>query len=603
METGLPGTGTVAVLAVLALLLLAALAAVLAGFLRTRAARHAAVEEERTRLDLLVRERTAELAREVSQRAAAEEEVRRLNVDLAGRIAEMEALFSVIPIGIGIATDPECRDISLNPEFARMLRLDVNRNASKSGPTADALPFRLLRYDGREIPPDELVMQAAARTGRPVLNDAYRVVFADGTSLDLLGSAAPLFDAESRVRGAVGAFADVTERRRTEEQLQQAQRMQAVGQLAGGVAHDINNSMTTVLGFTEFAAGQLEPDHPVTTDLEQIRAGARRAAEVARQLLAFSRRQQIAPKLWLLDPILAELRGTLQQLAGANIALSMQLEAEHACVRMDRTELEQVLINLTANARDAMPSGGSIAIETRRVDGPQTEAAPGITDPPLGSYAIIHVSDTGTGMSAEVQRRAFEPFFTTKPVGEGTGLGLAIVYGIVQRAGGHVAVASETGKGTTIAVSLPLSVAPAREAAAPADGAVRRASGELILVAEDDANVRSMVQRTLEEHGYRLHLTADGSEAWSAVASGSISPALVVTDIVMPNLSGHELGRLLSEHLPDVPVLYVSGYTGEAIAGEALAPKRTAFLQKPFAPQDLLDRVQRLLDASARHAP
>ena len=237
-----------------------------------------------------------DLAREIARRRAAEAEVRRLNADLEG-------LFAVIPIGIGIALDPDCRDIRSNRELARILQLPLGQNASKTGPRAGDLAFRVVRYDGQEIPGDDLVMQRACRGGEPVLNDSYRIVHPDGMAVDVLGSAAPLFDGDGRIRGAVGAFIDVTERRRIEEQLHQARRMQTVGQLAGGVAHDINNAMTTVLGFAEFAAQRLSEVHPAAGDLAEIRRGAERATEIARQLLTFSRRQATEPRAWPLETI------------------------------------------------------------------------------------------------------------------------------------------------------------------------------------------------------------------------------------------------------------------------------------------------------------
>ena len=595
------GAATQAVLAAFALLLLAGLGLAVWRAVQERLRRETEeVREQETRRANLV------LDAEVAQRRRAEGEVRRLNVDLAGRIGEMETLFKVIPVGIGIALDPECREIRLNRAFAQLLKLPEKGHASKTGPNGAELPFRVVRYNGEEIPGEDLVMQRAARTGEPVMNAAYRVVRPDGSTVDVLGSAAPLFDADGRVRGAVGAFLDVTERRRTEERLSQAQRMQAVGQLAGGVAHDINNSMTTVLGFAEFASSRLTPDHPAAADLAEIRQGAHRAADIARQLLAFSRRQVSSPRLWRLDAVVSELRSTLDRVVGAGVALTVRCAPEPAYVRVDRSQLEQVLINLAANAADAMPDGGALVVETDAVD--VTGGGPVWGDEvPSGRYAVVSLRDTGHGMNEETRRRAFEPFFTTKRVGEGTGLGLAMVYGIVTEAGGFVRLESEPGRGTTATVLLPLlsvdvdegdEVSPVSAHWSSGRGDIRR-----ILVVEDDPSVRRLAIVALRSEGFLVEAAADGREALAVLEGGAGPPDMVVTDVVMPHLSGRALRDAVGERFPDVPVLYISGYPGDEIHQRGLLGPGASFLQKPFSPDELVRRVREVLASVGRTAP
>lgn len=527
-----------------------------------------------------------DLAREVARRRAAEAEVRRLNADLEG-------LFAVIPIGIGIALDPDCRDIRSNRELARMLQLPLGQNASKTGPGAGELAFRIERYDGEEIPGEDLVMQRAVRTGEPVLNDSYRIVHPDGEAMDVLGSAAPLFDGDGRIRGAVGAFIDVTERRRIEEQLHQARRMQAVGQLAGGVAHDINNAMTTVLGFAEFAGLRLSQDHPAAGDLSEIRRGAERATEIARQLLTFSRRQVSEPRPWRLATVVGELEPTLARVAGAAVTLTIRCAPEPTPVQVDRGQLEQVLINLAANAADAMPEGGSLVVETDTVEVPHRG---GDADVAPGEYAVITVRDTGRGMDADTRRRAFEPFFTTRRAAEGTGLGLAIVYGIVTQAGGTVRLDSAPGLGTTVTVLLPLIPVEALGQEVEAEEIDWSGAGRRVLVVEDDPSVRRLAVDTLQHQGFRVDSAADGREAISLLEASTEPPDLVITDLVLPHLSGRTVRQTVATRFPGVPVLYISGYPGETIESRGWLDEGVPFLQKPFSPRELVRRSRELLE-------
>ena len=382
-----------------------------------------------------------------------------------------------------------------------------------------------------------------------------------------------------------GTVADITDRRTLEQQFLQSQKMEVVGRLAGGVAHDFNNVLTAILGFTELATMHVGEGSPARGNLAQIRAAALRAASLTQRLLAFSRMQPQEPKPVEVDALVRRLEPMLQRLLGELVVMRTALAAKGACVVVDPTQLEQVLMNLVVNARDAMPLGGRLEVATYvapRIDG-------------AGEVVRIRVSDTGTGIEAETRERIFEPFFTTKAPGQGTGLGLSTVLGIVRQAGGIIAVESTPGLGSVFSVDLPLQGAPA--AAAPDDAVTSGPGGdETVLLVEDDALVRDYVLACLEQSGYRVASAESGAQALEHLATAPL-PALVLTDVTMPGISGIELARRVRLSHPAVPVLFMTGYTrsfepdGEAheFAGQALA--------KPFTRGDLLQRVRAALDS------
>jgi nitrogen-specific signal transduction histidine kinase/FixJ family two-component response regulator len=392
---------------------------------------------------------------------------------------------------------------------------------------------------------------------------------------------------------------DVTERKRLEEQLRQSQKMEAVGRLAGGVAHDFNNLLMVMSGAADLALEALPEGHPTRAELVEITDAAQRGASLTRQLLVFSRRQVIEPRFLDVNAVIGNVRGMLQRLVGEDVHIVQITDAAPASVLADGGQLEQILMNLAANARDAMPRGGTLTIKTARVtisDGDE-RPSPGV---PPGTYVEFTVSDTGVGMDADVKAHLFEPFFTTKPTGEGTGLGLAAVYGIVQQSGGHIVVSSEPGRGTTVTILLPFAEDTSIPDA-PAFEPVRLRGGtETILVVEDESAVRELVARILQRSGYDVIAAGCLKEALSQIQSRHAGIDLLLTDVVMPGDSGPKVAERLRKHFPDLPVLYMSGYTDAALGKYGVLNPGTSLLQKPFSSAQLLANVREMLDANAR---
>jgi len=386
---------------------------------------------------------------------------------------------------------------------------------------------------------------------------------------------------------------DVTDRRVLEDQFRQAQKMEAVGRLAGGVAHDFNNLLMVISGYAEVILAKLDLTHPLHEKGRAIQQAADRATTLTRQLLAFSRKQLLELKVVDVNTIVEDMERLLRPLIGENIDLAARLAPDAGHTRADAGQLEQVLMNLVVNAKDAMPSGGSLTIRTQKVAVDETHRG-GQTFIRPGNYVLLSVSDTGMGMDKETQSRIFEPFFTTKEKGKGTGLGLSTVYGIVKQTGGYVMVQSEEGRGTTFHIYLPQVEAAAETNAAPiAHTAV--GGTETVLLVEDEESVRQLVRETLAAKGYQV-VEAENGEAGLAAAEkleGRID--LVITDVVMPGMGGRELVKQLSQTRPETKVLYLSGYTEDAIVSEGTIESGAAFLQKPFTLQSLSRKVREVL--------
>jgi two-component system cell cycle sensor histidine kinase/response regulator CckA len=401
---------------------------------------------------------------------------------------------------------------------------------------------------------------------------------------------------EPGARGFIeGTLVDITERRRLEGQLRQFQKVEAIGQLAGGVAHDFNNILGVITGYGELALRQLEPEHPVRPRVDQMLKAAERAAGLTRQLLAFSRKQVMQPRLLDLNAVVADTHKMLGRLIGEDIQLVIHAAPGLGTVKADPGQIEQIILNIAVNARDAMPKGGSLTLETANVDLDKDYAA---AHPPAtpGRYVMLAISDTGIGMDQETQQRSFEPFFTTKPEGQGTGLGLATVYGIVKQSGGYIWVYSEPGCGTTFKVYLPRVDEPT-EAARPAGPPGEAPRGhEMILLVEDTKTLREVIRETLEERGYTVLLASNGEEAL-ALARGREGPIdLLLTDVVMPKLGGGEVAKLLSALRPEIRVLYMSGYTDGAISQHGVLGEGVMLLEKPFTGDKLARAVREALD-------
>ncbi len=383
----------------------------------------------------------------------------------------------------------------------------------------------------------------------------------------------------------------------TEAQLRQAQKMEAIGQLAGGIAHDFNNVLTAISGYSELLLFRLHPGDPIARDLEQIKLAAKRAANLTRQLLAFSRKQVLQPRVLNVNTVIEEITSMLSRLVGESVNLVTALDGDVGLAKVDPGQLEQVLMNLAANARDAMSDCGTLTIETRNVVLDETYAREHAEVKP-GAYVLIAVTDTGTGMTREVMARIFEPFFTTKPKDRGTGLGLSTVYGIVKQSGGHVWVYSEVGRGTTFKAYFPR-VTEAEEPFVFDSGrfALSPRGDETVLLVEDDELVRELARTVLSTNGYRVLVASNGGEALLTCEQHSGKIHLVLTDVVMPQMTGRQLHERLSTARPGMKVMFMSGYAENAIVHNGVLDHGTNFIAKPFSPNDLVRAVRGVLDA------
>ncbi|MBV1860133.1 MAG: response regulator, partial [Nannocystaceae bacterium] len=399
----------------------------------------------------------------------------------------------------------------------------------------------------------------------------------------------------SSIRDISDRVAAREERARMERLLQAGQRMEAVGRLAGGVAHDFNNVLTVIQSYTGFLCEQFSKGDPIREDLDVVLDATERATRLVAQLLAFSRRQIQELRVVNLDDEVINVGSMLRRLIGTDVTLEMNLDQELGHVRVDPTQVEQVLMNLAINARDAMPNGGRLTIETENVVVPRFVEEEHTLVPP-GSYVMVSMMDTGCGMTEDTQARIFEPFFSTKPKGKGTGLGLSTVFGIVKQSNGYVGVDSEVGTGTTFKVYLPRVDEPAATAGTKRTKALPLGGSERILLVEDERMVRSAVSRILRAQGYAVLEAAHGGEALVLAEENDGQIDLVLTDVIMPELGGRELADRLTERWPGLKVVYMSGYTDDAVVHQGVLDEDVAFVQKPFTPNALLSKVRAALD-------
>ena len=396
-------------------------------------------------------------------------------------------------------------------------------------------------------------------------------------------------------------FRDVRERRELEAQLRHAQKMEAVGRLAGGVAHEINNVLTIIGGYTRLAAERCEQP-AIRTKLHAVELAVQRAAGVTHQLLAFGRRQPSLPTVLDVNDVVTGTLGLVDRLLEPGLEVVTRLAAEPGCVRADPNLLGQVLMNLVINARDAMPRLGRITIETRRVRLDAAHARAWV-DLPAGPYVLVTVTDNGAGMDEATQARVFEPFFTTKPEGKGSGLGLATVFGIVKQCGGGVRFQSRLGEGTTFYVYLPEVQDAAPPVAAPPEREDEPIGPKTVLVVEDEPAIRDLMREILEMDGLVVHVAADADEALDASVRIRGGLDALVTDVGLPHVDGRELARWLVAAQPGLPVLFVSGYLGAHVGGSLALPAGAHYLPKPFTPSDLLAKLREIFHAGARRDP
>jgi two-component system cell cycle sensor histidine kinase/response regulator CckA len=444
----------------------------------------------------------------------------------------------------------------------------------------------------KEIRPPEdipvLLARLAARRSGINIGGRLRHMKKDGTLINVEITSHPIEYAGHRAEIVLAT--DVSLQHQLDEELRQAQKIEAVGRLAGGIAHDFNNLLTVIQGYAEMLEGQLGRAHPGSALLDEITRAAGRAAELTAQLLAFSRRQMVAPRLFCLNSIVSDTEKMLRRLLGNHVDMNMELASDLGNVLADPAQVEQVLLNLAINARDAMPDGGKLTIATRNID-VNSESVANPVDLRPGSYVLLRVADTGMGMDEEVRTHLFEPFFTTKPVGQGTGLGLATVYGIVTHSGGSVTVSSTPGVGTTFNLYFPRHDAPA--SAADGSGTIASVKRTVLLV-DDEVTVRRLVAAALRARGYAVLEASSGQEALPYGRSKEHVIDLLISDVVMPGMTGPELARKLREACPSLRVLYLSGYAGAA--GTANGIDDDDFLQKPFGMDALCEKVRSLVD-------
>ncbi len=508
------------------------------------------------------------------------------------RLADSERRYATTLASIGdavVATDAGGRVTFLNPVAERLTGWPLAEAAGR--PLTDV--FRIVNEHTRLTV--ENPVEKVLATGRIVgLANSTVLLARDGREYPIDDCAAPIHDDDGGTGGVVLVFRDVTEERHREEELRQAAKMEAVGRLAGGIAHDFNNLLTVINGYAALMRDGIGADSPWHGAVEQVEAAGRRAADLTSQLLAFCRKQLIQPRALNLNQVVADSVKMLRRLLPTNVHLVTELHPEPATVTADPGQLEQVIVNLVLNARDAMPDGGTLRLSTAR-----GECPPGHRVYPAGGpFVTLSVADTGVGMDAATMARIWEPFFTTKEVGKGTGLGLATVYGIVKQNGGHVTVESRPGAGATFTIYLPsTSAAPAvAEPPRPCD---IPGGTETILLVDDDQAVRNLSAMVLRSTGYTVLEAGNGIEATELAARYTGPIHLLVTDLVMPQMSGRVLADILSSQLPGLEVLLITGYSKESLPppqpGQAWK-----VLFKPFTPRELAARVRELIDSPER---
>ncbi len=448
--------------------------------------------------------------------------------------------------------------------------------------------------------PTEELRQAAIVDRQP-FSAQFRVLWPDSTTHWIAAIGRGTYQKESgRPLRMRGILFDVTERKQTEERLQEVVRLEAIGRLAGGIAHDLNNMLVAIMGFSDLLARTFETDDPRREDVDQINRAAMQSANLTQQLLAFARREMIRPRQMDLNRVVRYAAGMLRPVVGENIELDVQLSPTLGAIHADPPRVEQIVMNLVLNARDAMPRGGRVEVETAPVElhanspvwQPEGEA------PPPGRYAVLSVRDTGHGMDPETLQHIWEPFFTTKPAGQGTGLGLSVVYGSVKQSGGFVWAESEVGRGTTIRVYWPEIPAVSEHTGEIAVPTPVQRGTENVLVVEDEPVVRALIVRTVKGFGYRCLEAHDATEALRLLKQEEGKFDLVITDVVMPGMSGGQLGELLAHQYPTLPVLYTSGFANNDIIRRGLLDASRPFLQKPFTPDDLARKIRDVLEAS-----
>jgi two-component system cell cycle sensor histidine kinase/response regulator CckA len=503
------------------------------------------------------------------------------------RTAEERTRFALEAAGVGIWDMDYTTGVL---RWSEILESQYGLKPGTFGGTFDA-------FIDRVYPDDRESLLETVRTAMKAGSDfstLHRSLWPNGTVRWLNGAGRIWLGAHGEPLRGLGISLDVTERRTLEAQYLQAQKMEAIGRLAGGVAHDFNNLLTAILGYCELLLADFDPDDRRLADIGEIQKAGRSAARLTRQLLAFSRKEIVKPTLLDLNAVVFDMRAMLVRLIGEDVKVLLDFGPEVAFVKADRGQVEQILMNLALNARDAMPRGGTLTIATANVELDEQHATTHVSLQPAPSV-LLTMTDTGTGMTPEVRARLFEPFFTTKEPGRGTGLGLATVHGIVTQSGGIVSVDSEVGKGTVFKVYFPRPDASDVVVEAPPPVSRSRRGTETVLVVEDESGLRELTRRLLEQHGYRVLVARNAGQALRLFErNGAID--VLLTDVVMSGTSGQQLARRLAERRPELKVIYMSGYTEDADVLRDILDPAVAFLPKPFTSEELGAKMREVLD-------
>ena len=515
-------------------------------------------------------------------------------------VEEYRALIDNLHAGL-VVHGPDTGILLCNGTAADLLGLSMEQ---MTGKMAIDPAWCFTAADGSPMPLEDYPVNQVLATLRPIWNllvGVNRPV--TGDRIWALCNAYPVLDPAGELSQIVVTFIDVSDQRRAEEekaklevQLRQSQRMEAVGKLAGGVAHDFNNLITTMIGYCDLLLDDLVGEDKRRNLVAQVRKSADRAASLTRQLLAFSRKQVLEPRLIDLNRVVRDMDRLLRRLIGEDVLLVTLPAPDMRLTYADQGQIEQVVMNLAVNARDAMPEGGTLTIETAvaELDEDYTRERPEVE---VGPHVVLSMSDTGYGMDAQTRTRIFEPFYTTKELGKGTGLGLSTVYGIVKQSGGHIWVYSEPGKGATFKIYLPVVEAEGEERPSPPEGTpILGGHGETILVVEDDEDVRFLTTRVLRKQGYDVYEAESADDAIRELKRIDGELHLLLTDVVMPGASGPQLARQLSVLRPTVKILYMSGYTDNAIVHHGVLNEGTDFLPKPFTARSLSKKVREVLN-------
>jgi signal transduction histidine kinase/CheY-like chemotaxis protein len=528
------------------------------------------------------------------------QEAKRRQADEALRASKdlLENVLNTLPVGVWIM-DANGKIIKGNPAG-----LQVWAGAKYVGPEQFGDYKGWWVSSGKLITPEAWAAARAIRGGETSFNEEIEIECFDGMHKIILNSAVPLRNDRGEITGGIIINNDISDRKRAEQalaektdQLRQSQKIEAVGRLAGGVAHDFNNLLTVITGYCELMMIKIGEGNPLLPDLQEIGKSADRAAALTRQLLAFSRRQILQPKVLEIDTVIPEMYKMLHRLIGEDINLTTNLSAGAGKVKFDPSQIEQVIVNLVINSRDAMPDGGAITIETANVELDEAYVRlHGGAWP--GPHVMLAVSDTGCGMDPETLSKAFDPFFTTKEKGKGTGLGLSTVFGIVKQSGGCLYAYSEPGRGTTMKIYLPRvsgETAP-KDEKRDAGFDDRLNGSEAILLVEDDETLRKLASSVLEGYGYTVLSAGNGEEALQRLNDSPGIPRLLVTDVVMPKMGGRELSDQLKAIHPGIRVLFMSGYTDNSIVHYGVLDPGVSYLPKPFTPKALARKVREVLD-------